>query len=96
MKFYRMILKPIPNEQVIPYTYGTAFRPTLTANGIPVTLNPALPTLEERMPDKGKCPSCGRDEWMILAPEHPAVDLTKGGGGKPYIECLHCGHPTHL
>lgn len=48
-------------------------------------------TLEERLPE-GKCTDCGKDEWIILPKESSMVSQ----GGKPYIECINCGHVTHL
>jgi len=50
-------------------------------------------TLTERMgSDEAKCPECGNNEWYLL----PADSVAVREGGKPYIECLNCGHQTHL
>lgn len=49
-------------------------------------------TLEEKLPNNGNCKDCGKNEWMILPKECASVR----DGGKPYIECLHCGNVTHL
>jgi len=54
--------------------------------------DPVKPTLEQRLPNGGACPDCGKKEWMIFPVECVAVRE----GGKPYIECLGCGHTTHL
>jgi len=48
-------------------------------------------TFEERLGD-GTCEDCGASNWMFLPEESSAVRE----GGKPYIECLDCGHVTHL
>lgn len=49
-------------------------------------------TLEERLPNNGKCPECKDNRWWLLPKESAAVR----SGGKPYIECLTCGYLTHL
>jgi hypothetical protein len=50
-------------------------------------------TIEERMGNpEGKCEDCGENEWVLSPPETSLVRL----GGKPYIECISCGHTTHL
>ncbi len=54
-------------------------------------LNHKYMTLEERIGD-GKCIECGNDEWIMLPDESVAVRE----GGKQYIECMGCGHHTHL
>ena len=41
---------------------------------------------------EGSCPECKGNEWMLLPKRSAAVRQ----GGKPYIECLGCGHTTHL
>lgn len=38
------------------------------------------------------CPECGGTEWWLYPKEGVAVRE----GGKPYCECLDCGHQTHL
>jgi len=48
-------------------------------------------TLDERLP-KGECTECGGTDWILLPKESCAVRE----GGKPYIECMDCGHLTHL
>ena len=49
-------------------------------------------TCEERMGSpEGKCPECGKSDWAIC----PCV-IGENDGGKTYIECIHCGYPTHL
>ena len=60
-------------------------------------VNPDLPngtfTLTERMgSEEAKCPECSNNEWWLLPNDSAAVRE----GGKPYIECLNCGHVTHL
>ncbi len=51
------------------------------------------PTIEERLGTKeGTCSDCGDNRWIIQAKESAAVQE----GGKDYIECLSCGHLTHL
>ena len=50
-------------------------------------------TMAERMgTDEAKCPECSNNEWWLL----PNDSVTVREGGKPYIECLNCGHQTHL
>jgi len=56
-------------------------------------------TMKERMGNAyACCPDCLKNDkkctndWMILPNECVAV----AQGGKPYIECLHCGYTTHL
>ena len=50
-------------------------------------------TLEERMgSDKGNCPECDCNSWILLPKEGVAVSE----GGKPYIECMGCGLTSHL
>jgi hypothetical protein len=50
-------------------------------------------TMKERMgSDEAKCPECSNNEWYLLPGDSAAVRE----GGKPYIECLNCGHQTHL
>lgn len=49
-------------------------------------------TLEERMPDNAKCPSCGKNEWWLLPKETMAVQES----GKAWCECMNCGYATHL
>lgn len=50
-------------------------------------------TLQERLgSEEGECWECGGNSWIILAEESCAVQE----GGKPYIECMHCGVTTHL
>jgi DNA-directed RNA polymerase subunit RPC12/RpoP len=50
-------------------------------------------TMSERMgTDEAKCPECSNNEWWLLPNDSVAVRE----GGKPYIECLNCGHQTHL
>jgi hypothetical protein len=50
-------------------------------------------TIEERLGDEeGTCYECGGNSWIILPEESCAVQE----GGKPYIECMHCGITTHL
>jgi hypothetical protein len=49
-------------------------------------------SLEDRLPNNGECSTCGGNEWYLLPKESVAVVQ----GGKPYIECLHCGNITHL
>jgi hypothetical protein len=50
-------------------------------------------TLAERMgSEECKCPDCESNSWWLLPVEGAAVQE----GGKPYIECLHCGYSTHL
>ena len=50
-------------------------------------------TMTERMgSEEAKCPDCSNNEWWLLPYDSVAVRE----GGKPYIECLHCGLQTHL
>ncbi len=56
-------------------------------------------TMTERMGSEfAHCPECLSDEkkktndWILLPKEGVAVSQ----GGKPYIECMHCGYTTHL
>jgi hypothetical protein len=50
-------------------------------------------TLKERMGnDNAECSECGMNEWWI----YPKQSVIVATGGKPYIECLNCGHVTHL
>ena len=50
-------------------------------------------TMTERLGnEEGKCDECGNNEWWLFPNECVAVKE----GGKPYIECLHCGSQTHL
>lgn len=48
--------------------------------------------LEERLPNNGACPECGKNDWWLYPQESTIVSQ----GGKPYIECLNCGEITHL
>lgn len=48
-------------------------------------------SLEERLPGC-TCEDCGAREWIILPKQSAAVRES----GKPYIECMRCGHLTHL
>jgi predicted RNA-binding Zn-ribbon protein involved in translation (DUF1610 family) len=87
MKFYKIILKQVPNEHVLEYAYtGTgASEKTIAA------IRSGQTTLAERIGD-GICPDCGGDKWVILSTHSAAVRE----GGKAYIECAKCGHITHL
>jgi predicted RNA-binding Zn-ribbon protein involved in translation (DUF1610 family) len=87
MKFYKVILEPISNNKVLEYAYK---RFPNTERIITAIQNGDI-TLSERIGD-GKCPNCGKSEWMILSIKNPAVKE----GGKSYIECINCGHTTHL
>lgn len=50
-------------------------------------------TIEERMGNpNGSCEDCGENEWILYPKESYSVRV----GGKPYIECINCGHTTHL
>jgi len=50
-------------------------------------------TMTERMGNEdATCPECGKNHWFLLPGESVAVRE----GGKDYIECLNCGHQTHL
>lgn len=50
-------------------------------------------SIEDRLGNpEGKCPDCEGNSWIILPEESSAVQE----GGKPYIECMHCGYNTHL
>jgi hypothetical protein len=50
-------------------------------------------TIKERLGnDEGSCPECNGNSWIILAEESCA----RVEGGKPYIECMHCGTSSHL
>lgn len=50
-------------------------------------------TIEERMGNpNGSCEDCGSNEWILYPKESYSVRV----GGKPYIECINCGHTTHL
>lgn len=51
-----------------------------------------LLTLEERLPNNGSCPECGKNVWYLL----PNTGAAVREGGKPYIECENCGNVTHL
>lgn len=54
---------------------------------------PGQLTMKERLgSDEGLCPECGQAEWML----YPKEAVIVAQGGKPYIECLECGHVTHL
>jgi hypothetical protein len=87
-KFYQAVLKPMKNDkEVLESAY-----PNLVDTKY-------MPTMKERLGD-AECPNC-KDEgitnkketrWMMLADETVAVTQ----GGKAYIECLDCGHTTHL
>jgi DNA-directed RNA polymerase subunit M/transcription elongation factor TFIIS len=48
-------------------------------------------SLAERLPNDCACPSCGHHNWMIRPVEVRELD-----GYKPFIECMNCGHQTHL
>jgi len=51
-----------------------------------------VPTIEERLGSKeGKCEECGKNKWWLMPKE---VHIVRGE--KQYIECLKCGHTTHL
>jgi hypothetical protein len=50
-------------------------------------------TMWERMgSNEAICPDCKKNEWWLYPKESVGVK----NGGKPYIECLNCGHQTHL
>jgi Zn ribbon nucleic-acid-binding protein len=50
-------------------------------------------TMKERMgSDNAECPECKENEWWL----YPNESVMVAQGGKPYIECLNCGHITHL
>ena len=50
-------------------------------------------TMAERLgSEEGKCPECGENSWWL----HPHESVAVREGGKPYVECLHCGYITHL
>lgn len=79
-KFYQAVLKPIKGN-VLDHVY-----PHLKGS-------PNQMTMTERMgSEEARCGECGNNEWMLLASESVAVSQ----GGKPYMECLHCGTLTHL
>jgi len=49
--------------------------------------------MKERMgSDNAECPECKENEWWL----YPNESVMVAQGGKPYIECLNCGHITHL
>lgn len=48
--------------------------------------------INERTENKdGTCPECGEKKWWLY-PTNSAIRI----GGKAYMECLNCGHVTHL
>ena len=50
-------------------------------------------TMTERMgSENAECEQCSENEWWLYPKESTLV----AQGGKPYIECLNCGHVTHL
>jgi hypothetical protein len=50
-------------------------------------------TMTERMGNENaECTECGENEWWLYPKESNCCTW----GGKPYIECLNCGHITHL
>lgn len=49
-------------------------------------------SLEERLPNNGRCPECTANQWWLL----PKASIAIKQGGKSYIECLICGYQTHL
>ena len=50
-------------------------------------------TMKERIGDENAtCPECGHNEWWL----YPKESVSVKEGGKPYIECIHCGYITHL
>ena len=84
-KFYQSVLQEVKGN-VLDHVY-----PRLKGNN--------QLTMTERMGSElAHCPDCLKDEnkktndWMILPNECVSV----AQGGKPYIECLHCGYTTHL
>ena len=84
-KFYQAVLKEV-KENVLDYVY-----PHLKGKG--------QLTMTERMgSEHAHCPTCLEEEkkktndWILLPIEGVAV----AQGGKPYIECMHCGYTTHL
>lgn len=84
--FYKAILQKVEGnvlDEVYPHLVGTKH----------------MPTLDERLFNKGNCPDCidqsikkTHTRWMLLPDESVAVSQ----GGKAYIECLDCGCVTHL
>jgi len=50
-------------------------------------------TITDRMgTENAICEMCGYNRWWLLPKECVSVNES----GKPYIECLSCGHTTHL
>lgn len=50
-------------------------------------------TMADRMGNEnGECEMCGENEWWL----YPKESVMVANGGKQYIECLGCGHVTHL
>ena len=50
-------------------------------------------TLAERLgSEEAKCEDCGNNVWFLYPKESSIVSQS----GKQYIECLTCGHTTHL
>jgi len=84
-KFYQAVLQEVKGN-VLDYVY-------------PLNKGKNQSTMTERMGSElAHCPTCLEEEkkktndWMILAKE--SVEVSQGG--KPYIQCLHCGYTTHL
>ena len=84
-KFYQAKLVEIKGnvlEKVYPYLFNNPNR----YGKIPMTMTERMGT------EEAICPECGKNEWWLL----PDKSVTVTQGGKPYIECLHCGYQTHL
>jgi hypothetical protein len=83
-KFYQVILQEVKGN-VLDHVY-----PHLTGKN--------QMTMTERMgSEQALCEKCLEEgkksnKWMILSHESEGI----AQGGKPYIECLCCGHTTHL
>lgn len=80
-KFYQAVLQEVKGN-VLEHVYGKTSL-----------------TMTERMgSEHAHCPECLKDEkkktndWILLPKEGVAV----AQGGKPYVECMHCGYTTHL
>ena len=81
-KFYQAVLQEVKIDIL-----AKVYKENVRKYGSPMV------TMTERMgSEDANCPICGKNEWWLMPVESAAVRE----GGKAYIECLYCGHITHL
>jgi DNA-directed RNA polymerase subunit M/transcription elongation factor TFIIS len=81
-KFYQAVLQEVEGD-VLARVYPEHIR----------KYGKVMTTMTERMgSEEAECPECGQNEWWL----YPKESVLVAQGGKAYIECLNCGHTTHL